>query len=102
VPGILTGILVSRTINGLVAGVAGWRAIYALAAAAALVFAVLLYRAIPPLAPKTRMSYPALIASVAAVVARERTVRWTPVLGATGFAAFTLQSTIMMNACDTG
>jgi MFS family permease len=75
--GILIGILVSRTISGLVAGAAGWRAIYAFAAVAALVFAVLLYRATPPLAPKTRMAYPALIASVVAVVLRERTVRWT-------------------------
>jgi predicted MFS family arabinose efflux permease len=90
VSGILTGILVSRTISGLVADVAGWRAIYIAAAVAALLFAVLLYRAIPPLAPKTRVPYPALIASVAAVVARERTVRWTLVLGATGFAAFTM------------
>jgi predicted MFS family arabinose efflux permease len=88
--GILTGILLSRTISGLVAGLAGWRAIYALAAVVAVAFAALMYRAIPPLAPKTRMSYPRLIASVAVVVARERTVRWTLVLGACGFATFTM------------
>ncbi len=88
--GILTGILVSRTISGLVADAAGWRAIYVLAAAAAVAFAVLLHRLLPPLPPKTRMRYPALIASVARVVAQERTVRWTLVLGATGFAAFTM------------
>jgi predicted MFS family arabinose efflux permease len=50
VSGILTGILASRTISGLVAGAAGWRAIYVLAAGAAIAFALLLYRAIPPLA----------------------------------------------------
>jgi predicted MFS family arabinose efflux permease len=88
--GILIGILVSRTISGLVAGAAGWRAIYAVAAVAAVAFAGLLYRAIPPLAPKTRMRYPALIASVAVVVARERVVRWTLVIGAIGFAVFTM------------
>jgi predicted MFS family arabinose efflux permease len=88
--GILTGILVSRTISGLVADVAGWRAIFVVASVVAVAFAFVLYRTIPPLAPKTRMAYPALIASVWAVVARERTVRWTLVLGATGFAAFTL------------
>lgn len=88
--GILIGILVSRTISGLVAGAAGWRAIYAVAAVAAVLFAILLYRAIPPLPPKTRMAYPALIASVGAVVLRERAVRWTLVLGATGFAVFTM------------
>src|SRR5919202_4400712 len=90
VSGILIGILLSRTISGLVAGAAGWRAIYALAAVTAVAFAVLLHRFVPPLQPKTRMPYPALIASVGAVVARERTVRWTLVLAATGFAMFTM------------
>ena len=55
-----------------------------------MLLAVLLYRAIPPLAPKTHMAYPALIASVGAAVRRERTLRWTMVLGATGFATFTM------------
>jgi predicted MFS family arabinose efflux permease len=36
------------------------------------------------------MPYPALIASVGEVVRRERTVRWTLVLGSTGFCVFTL------------
>jgi predicted MFS family arabinose efflux permease len=88
--GILTGILVSRTISGLVAGAAGWRLIYALAAALDLLLAVLLYRTIPSLPPKTRLRYPALITSVATVVRRERTVRWTLILSATSFGLFTL------------
>jgi predicted MFS family arabinose efflux permease len=88
--GILTGILVSRTISGLVADAAGWRAIYLVAAALAVALAVLLYRAVPPLEPKARLPYPRLIVSVATVAARERTVRWTLVLGALGFAAFTM------------
>ncbi|TDU05931.1 putative MFS family arabinose efflux permease [Streptomyces sp. 846.5] len=90
VSGILTGILVSRTVSGLVAEVAGWRTIYAAAAVLALLLAALLYRAIPSLAPKAAMTYPALIASVAKVVARERTARWTLVLGATAFGVFTM------------
>jgi predicted MFS family arabinose efflux permease len=90
VSGILIGILLSRTISGLVAGAAGWRAIYAVAAVAAVVFAVLLNRAVPPLEPKIRMPYPALIASVGGAVRRERAVRWTLVLAATGFAMFTM------------
>ncbi|SNT51953.1 Predicted arabinose efflux permease, MFS family [Asanoa hainanensis] len=88
--GILTGILASRTVSGLVADIAGWRAIFALAAVVAVLFAVLLFRALPPLEPKARLPYPALIASVASVAFRERTVRWTLVLGATGFAAFSM------------
>jgi predicted MFS family arabinose efflux permease len=90
VSGILTGILVSRTISGLVADAAGWRTIFAAAAVADVLFAVLLYRAIPDQAPKTSMPYPRLIASVGEVVRRERTVRWTLVLGSTGFCVFTL------------
>src|SRR2546430_8240808 len=88
--GTLTGILASRTISGFVAGAAGWRMVFALAAVVVVLFAVLLYRVIPPLAPLTRIPYPALIASVGAVIMRERAARWTPVLAATGFAAFTL------------
>ncbi|MGI5212495.1 MFS transporter [Plantactinospora sp. CA-290183] len=88
--GTLTGILASRTISGFVAGAAGWRTVFALAAVVAVLLAVLLYRAIPPLAPRTRMPYPALIASVGAVVLRERAARWTLVLAATGFAVFSL------------
>ena len=90
VSGILTGILVSRTVSGLIAGAAGWRTIYVVAAAVAVLFAALLHRAIPSLPPKTRMPYPALIASVWTVVRHERTVRWTLVLGATAFASFTM------------
>lgn len=88
--GTLTGILASRTISGLVADAAGWRTIFALAAVLAVLLAIVLYRAIPPLAPRTRMPYAQLIASVGAVVVRERAVRWTLVLAATGFAAFSL------------
>ena len=90
VSGILTGILVSRTLSGLIADAAGWRVVFATAAVAGVVLAVLVYHAIPPLAPKTHMKYPALLASVGAVIRRERALRWTMVLGATTFATFTM------------
>jgi predicted MFS family arabinose efflux permease len=90
VAGLISGILVARTVSGLIAGIAGWRAVFACAAAATVLLAFLLHRAIPPLPPKTRLAYPALIASVAAVVVRERAVRWTLVLGAIAFGLFTM------------
>jgi predicted MFS family arabinose efflux permease len=90
VSGLLTGILVSRTVSGLIAGAAGWRTIYFIAAGASIVFAVLLRRAIPSLAPKVHLTYPALIASVWQVIRAERTVRWTLVLGAVAFGVFTM------------
>jgi predicted MFS family arabinose efflux permease len=90
VSGILTGILVSRTVSGLVADAAGWRTLFAVAAVVDVLFAILLHRALPPLQAKARLAYPALIASVWAVVVGERTVRWTLILGASAFGAFTL------------
>ena len=62
--GIIIGILVSRSISGLVADLAGWRAIYLAAAVVNIALAVALYRALLPVPPKARMAYPALIASV--------------------------------------
>ncbi len=88
--GVLTGILVSRTISGLVAGATGWRVIYAAAAVVALSLAVTLYIRVPELPPRTRLRYPALLSSIGKVIARERTVRWSLVLGATQFGAFTM------------
>ncbi|MER6188174.1 MFS transporter [Streptomyces sp. NPDC001652] len=90
VSGLLIGILTSRTISGLIADAAGWRAIYFAAAAVSVVFALLLRRAIPPLAPKARLSYPQLLLSVWKVIRQERAVRWTLFLGATAFGVFTM------------
>jgi predicted MFS family arabinose efflux permease len=53
--GLLAGTVVSRTISGLVAQAAGWRAIYLVVAVAALVLAVLAYRSIPTLPSRTRL-----------------------------------------------
>lgn len=88
--GILTGILVSRVVSGLVAQAFGWRAVYLIAAALDVVLASLLYRAIPSLPAQTRVAYPALIASVGAVIRRERTVRWVLALSGIAFGLFTM------------
>ncbi|MFJ3033380.1 MFS transporter [Curtobacterium pusillum] len=88
--GVLTGILVSRTVSGLVADAFGWRTIYVVAAVAALVFAVLLRRAIPELEGRDRVRYPALIASVFRAVAAHRAVRVTLVISSAVFAVFTM------------
>src|SRR3954452_9946586 len=83
--GVITGIILSRTISGLLADAAGWRWVYVLAAATDLVLAIVLYRSIPSFPPNARLRYPALIASVFAVVRRERILRWTLLLSATAF-----------------
>ncbi|MFJ3320534.1 MFS transporter [Curtobacterium sp. NPDC086286] len=88
--GVLTGILVSRTVSGVVADAFGWRAIYVVAAVAALLFAVLLRRAIPELDRRDRVRYPTLIASVFRAVAAHRAVRVTLVISSAMFAVFTM------------
>jgi predicted MFS family arabinose efflux permease len=86
----VTGILVSRTISGLVAGVAGWRALFVFAAVLDVILAVILFRNLPRLEPKTSVKYSKLIASVGQVVVRERVVRWTLALGALSMCMFTM------------
>ena len=88
--GIITGILISRTVSGLVAGTAGWRVIYAAAAVLALALAALLLRRIPTLPARPRIRYASLLASVGRAVAHHRTVRWSLVLGALQFGLFTM------------
>lgn len=88
--GALVGILLSRTISGIVADLFGWRAIYVLAAVAAWVLAVVLARVIPTLPARPPMSYAALLRSVLTAVASNRAVPVTLVLGAATFGTFTL------------
>ena len=52
--GLLLGILLARTVSGLVAQAAGWRAIYWLSAALMVCFAVVLWRALPGRAARVR------------------------------------------------
>ncbi|MCS6588357.1 MFS transporter [Curtobacterium flaccumfaciens] len=88
--GVLTGILVSRTISGLVADAFGWRAIYVLAAVVAVILAVLLRRAIPELEARGGVPYPQLILSVFRAVRTHRTVQVTLVISSSVFAVFTM------------
>jgi predicted MFS family arabinose efflux permease len=62
--GIVIGILAARAVSGALADLAGWRSVYLVSAAATLVMAGLLLRALPPHAgPTRRLSYPRLIVS---------------------------------------
>jgi predicted MFS family arabinose efflux permease len=86
--GMLTGILASRTISGLVADAFGWRAIYVLAAAATVVVMLLLLRALPPLPARSPVPYGRLLVSVFTTVREHRAAQATLAMGAAAFAAF--------------
>ncbi|MFE6523750.1 MFS transporter [Streptomyces sp. NPDC057794] len=88
--GSLIGILLSRTISGVVADLLGWRAIYGIAAAAAITLAAVLRAAIPPLEPREPVPYPRLLGSVFTTLARHRAAPPTLLLSAVTFAVFSL------------
>lgn len=68
--GITGGILAARALSGLAAAAVGWRGVYAAAAVANLVMALVLYRRLPDLPKRKSVSYPKLIGGVFAAVIR--------------------------------
>jgi predicted MFS family arabinose efflux permease len=87
--GLLSGILLARTVSGLVAAAAGWRAVYACAAAASVILAVVLWRVVPSRAGVAKGSYRDLLASIGRLFASQPLLRLRALYGALGFAAFT-------------
>jgi predicted MFS family arabinose efflux permease len=90
VSGILSGILLSRTISGLVADRFGWRAIYVFSSLLMLTLAAVLARVLPPEVPRPPVSYPKLLLSVLAAVKQHRRAQVTVVITAIAFATFSL------------
>jgi predicted MFS family arabinose efflux permease len=88
--GLLLGILLSRTVSGLVAQFAGWRAVFALGALLTAAVTVVLWRELPTLRPATRMRYPALLASVLQLIREEPVLRIRMLYGALTFASFSV------------
>ncbi len=88
--GVLFGVLASRTAGGLIAQVAGWRAVFALAAIVTLALAVILWRLLPPLAPADHLRYGALLRSVVRLVREEPVLRVRSAYGFLGFGTFTV------------
>ena len=88
--GLLIGILLARTISGLVAEAGGWRLVYALAAVGMLALAAVLARALPHATPPAEMSYPRLLRSVGRLIADEPALRRRMAYGALGMAGFSV------------
>jgi predicted MFS family arabinose efflux permease len=87
--GLLLGILLARTVAGLVAEVGGWRLIYGLAAGAMLILALVLRRTLPEVEPPERgLSYGELLRSVGALIREEPTLRLRMAFGFLSMASF--------------
>lgn len=88
--GLLLGILLARTVSGLVAQVAGWRAVYGVAATLMAVQMIVLYKRLPTFRQRVSLSYPRLLGSVLEIARAEPVLRWRAVYGALSFAAFSV------------
>ncbi len=88
--GLLLGILLARTVSGLLAGIGGWHTVYWMAAALILVVSGLLWRGLPRHPGNPQLSYPHLISSVLALLRDEPVLRARAVLGGLIFAGFSM------------
>jgi predicted MFS family arabinose efflux permease len=87
--GLLLGILLARTVAGLVAEVGGWRLIYGLAAGAMLILALVLRRTLPEVEPpQGELSYGTLLRSVGSLIREEPTLRLRMAFGFLSMASF--------------
>ena len=88
--GILAGILLARTVAGLVGGAFGWRMVYGLAAACMVLLAIGLARLLPPSPPERAVRYGALLASLGPLLRDEAELRRPSIIGALVFGAFSV------------
>jgi predicted MFS family arabinose efflux permease len=86
--GLLFGILLARTLSGIVGAWFGWRAIYWFAAVLMLVVATLIHTGLPSSEPELKLSWLALIRSTGALIRSQPLLREATLLGAIFFCAF--------------
>jgi predicted MFS family arabinose efflux permease len=95
--GIVLGILLARFASGLIADLAGWRAVYFLSSGLMLILGAVLWKTIPNTAsPPSRDSYVALIRSLFKLLVSEPVLRIRGLLALLIFAAFSVLWTAMV------
>ncbi len=88
--GLLAGILLARTVSGLLGAHLGWRAVYLLACGLMLALAVALRLLLPVSRPEASIPYAALLRSLFSLAREEPVLREAALLGALGFGAFSV------------
>jgi predicted MFS family arabinose efflux permease len=88
--GLLMGVLLSRTLSGLIAGLFGWRVVFGFASVAMLVLAAVLHRALPKIEPTSDLPYRTALRSVLTLIRTEPILRQRMVLGGCAFGAFSI------------
>ncbi len=88
--GLLIGILLARTVAGLISTLAGWRTVFAVAAIAIILCTIALARALPRYRQTVGLSYGQLLASVFALFRDEPVLRLRATLGLLTFVLFSM------------
>lgn len=93
--GLLTGILLSRTLAGLISSISGWRSMFWLAVPVAVTGAILMQRSLPAHHPRHSLRYGELMASLGKLWTGEAVLRRAAMTQALLFASFSAFWTIL-------
>ncbi|HCT5190897.1 TPA: MFS transporter [Enterobacter roggenkampii] len=93
--GLLLGILLARTVAGLLASLDGWRTVYWVASVLMVVMALALWRGLPKVKQENHLNYPQLLASVFSLFTQDKLLRTRALLGCFTFANFSILWTSM-------
>ncbi|WP_328809974.1 MFS transporter [Rhodococcus sp. NBC_00294] len=88
--GLLTGILLARTVSGFLSELGGWRLVYGVAAVAIALLAVVLRKYVPVSTPVVTDTYRGILGSILTLVRELRELRLRMALGALLMAAFSV------------
>jgi predicted MFS family arabinose efflux permease len=93
--GLLLGILLARSISGVIAQLSSWRVVYVIAALMTLTLAIVLSRLLPPETERPVVRYGELLRSAVHYFATESLLRRRALYGAFSFATFSVFWTTM-------
>lgn len=93
--GLLLGILLARTVAGLLASIGGWRTVYWVASVLMVLMALALWRGLPKVKSETHLNYPQLLSSVFSLFIKTPLLRTRALLGCLTFANFSILWTSM-------
>lgn len=86
--GMSAGLLLGRTVSGLVGEFAGWRTVFVLAIALNAVLIAIVWRTLPATRPTSELPYPQLLRSLGRLFLEHATLRAACATGFLAFAAF--------------
>jgi predicted MFS family arabinose efflux permease len=93
--GLLIGILLARTVAGLLAEAGTWRLVYFVAAGAMVVQAAVLFKSLPRWKDDNQLDYGGLLRSVAGLMRNEPVLRLRSLFGLLSFGTFSVLWTSM-------